>query len=74
MQGKLHCDLVNLKHFMVSSVSLSICLTKSTPSFYLMGNDAEAYIFNYEECFLRIKRQTISASVMAAHARKRSKK
>ena len=68
MQGKLHCDLFNLEHFMVSSVSLTISLTKSAPSFYLMGSDAEQYIFNYEECFLRVKRQTISASVMAAHA------
>ena len=68
MQGKLHCDLFNLDHFMVSSVSVQISLTKSAPCYYLLGADAESYVFNYEECFLRVKRQTISSSVMAAHA------
>jgi len=68
MQGKLHCDLFNLSHYMVNSVAISLTLTKSSPSYYLMGDDALDYNFNYEECFLRIRRQTISPSVMAAHA------
>jgi hypothetical protein len=68
MQGKLHCDLFNLDHLMASLVSLQITLEKSAPGYYLMGEEADNYIFNYDECFLRVKRQTISASVMVAHA------
>jgi hypothetical protein len=68
MQGRLHCDLFNLDHLMVPLVSLQVVLTKSSPVYYLMGVDADKYIFNYEECFLRIKRQIVSPSVMAAHA------
>lgn len=68
LQGKLHSDIFNLNHFMVNSVDLSIELTKSKPSFYLIGDDANEYIFNFEECFLRLRRQIISPSVMAAHA------
>ena len=55
MQGKLHCDLFNLSHYMVNSVAISLTLTKSSPSYYLMGDDALDYNFNYEECFLRIR-------------------
>jgi hypothetical protein len=68
LQGKLHSDIFNLNHFMVNSVDLSIELTKSKASFYLIGDDVNEYIFNYEECFLRLRRQIISPSVMAAHA------
>ena len=68
LQGRLHCDLFNLDHFMVNSVGITLELTKSKPEFYLIGDSTDAYHFVFEECFLRIRRQVISPSVMAAHA------
>ncbi len=46
-------------------------LKKKSPNFYLMGEepaDKKEYFFNYD-CFLRIRRQVISPSVMVAFSK-----
>jgi hypothetical protein len=67
LQGKLHCDIFNLNHYMINSVSIQIKLTKSNPKFYLIGDVNEEFMFYYDALYLRIRRQVISPSVMAAH-------
>ncbi len=64
LQGKLDCDLFNINHLSVNSVSLQIKITKNNNNFYMLGDNK--FAFNYEDVFLRIKRQIISPSVMAA--------
>lgn len=67
LQGKLHCDLFTMNHLMVNSTSISIVLKKNEPKFYLMGEpELKNYVFVYDDCFLRIRRQVISPSVMSA--------
>ena len=69
LQGKLSCDVFNLNHLMVSSVSLQIKLTKSDPKFYMLGDDETSeFYFNFTEVFLRIKRNVVSPSVREALA------
>lgn len=68
LQGKLHCDIFNLSHYMINSISLQIKLTKSNSKFYLLGDINDEFIFFFDECHLRIRRQVISPSVMAAQA------
>ena len=65
LQGKLDCDLFYLNHLIVNSVSFQIKITKNNPNFYMLGNENK-FAFVYDEVFLRIKRQVISPSVMAA--------
>ena len=67
LQGKLHLDFLNLTHYMVNSLAFNIVLTKSEPKFYLLG-EGQDYIFLFQTVSLRIRRQVISPSVMAAHA------
>lgn len=66
LQGKLDCDLFYLNHLIVNSVSFQIKITKNNSNFYLMGNNSGKFAFVFDEVFLRIKRQVISPSVMAA--------
>jgi hypothetical protein len=67
LQGKLSCDIFNINHLMVSSVGLQIKLTKSSPKFYMLGEEEVAdFHFNFTEVFLRIKRNVISPSVREA--------
>ena len=69
LQGKLSCDIFNLNHLMVSSVSLQIKLTKSNPKFYMLGEDETSdFHFNFTDVFLRIKRNVVSPSVREALA------
>ena len=69
LQGKLSCDIFSLNHLMVSSVGLQIKLTKSSPKFYMLGEDEVAdFHFNFTEVFLRIKRNIVSPSVREAIA------
>jgi hypothetical protein len=53
---------------MVNSTTITLMLKKNSPKFYLMGDDpgTKEYYFNYDDCFLRIRRQVISPSVMVA--------
>jgi hypothetical protein len=67
LQGKLSCDAFNINHLLVPSVSVQVKLTKSEPKFYMLGDDADGFFFNYTDVFLRIKRHVISPSVMEAH-------
>lgn len=70
LQGKLHCDLFSMSHLMVNSTDISIVLKKNDPKFYLMGEQGnKIYTFKYEQCYLRIRCQVISPSVMVAIAR-----
>ena len=70
LQGKLHCDLFTMNHLMVNSTSISIVLKKNMPKFYLMGEPStKEYVFVYDDCYLRIRRQVISPSVMSALSR-----
>ena len=70
LQGKLHCDIFTMSHLMVNSTDISIILKKNKPKFYLMGEiGGREYTFKYDDCFLKIRRQVISPSVMAAIAR-----
>jgi len=68
LQGKLSCDVFNINHLLVPSVNVEVKLTKNDPKFYMLGDDAQGFYFNYTSVFLRIKRHIISPSVMEAHA------
>ena len=59
-----------MNHLMVNSTSISIVLKKNMPKFYLMGEaNSKEYVFVYDDCYLRIRRQVISPSVMSALSR-----
>ena len=60
---------LQVNHLMVNSTTITLMLKKNSPKFYLMGDepaDKKEYFFNYDDCFLRIRRQVISPSVMVA--------
>jgi hypothetical protein len=71
LQGKLHCDLFTMNHLMVNSTTITLTLKKNMPKFYLMGEPLtnKEYYFSFDDCFLRIRRQVISPSVMVAISR-----
>jgi hypothetical protein len=67
MRAKLHCDLFATHRELLTNVPVTIKLTKNSPQFYMIGTsvDHEIYI---EDCFLRVRRITVSNHVMLEHA------
>ena len=70
--GKLHCDIFNTNRYMLNNVNIQIVLLKANAPFYLLAaeNDATAALLTctIDEIFLKMRRCTISPSIMLAHA------
>lgn len=69
LSGGLHCDLFNMNRYMIGDVNLTLDLTRSEDKFYLIGNVSEIgkYKLSIEKAYLKIRRVTVSPSVILAH-------
>jgi hypothetical protein len=67
MRAKLHCDLFATHRELLTNVPVSIKLTKNSPLFYLIGKTPDHEIL-IEDCFLRVRRITVSNHIMLEHA------
>ena len=70
--GKLHCDIFNTNRYMLNNVNIQIVLLKANPPFYLLAaeNDKTApqLTCTIDDIYLKVRRCTISPSIMLAHA------
>ena len=67
--GKLHLDVFNINRLMLNNLNIQLLFSRSDPKFYLMGSldsigDFKIYINNI---YLKIRRVSVSPSVMYAH-------
>ena len=70
MRGKIHCDIFNINKYLLNNVNVTIKLTKSKESFYLMANPlmTKALTVILDSAVLKVRRVSISPSVMMAHS------
>ena len=69
LAGKLHCDIFNINKNLLNEVDVSITLNRSKQRFHLMGETtSDEYTVYIENAFIKVRRNTISPSVMLAHA------
>ena len=66
--GKIHSDIFNINKYLLNSVNVSIELFKNDNKILLMGKDADKFDIRIESAHLKVRRVTISPSVMLGHA------
>jgi hypothetical protein len=64
-RGKLHLDTFNLNKYLLNGIGLNIELTKSSPSFFVMGDVNEVAEYNIDQIFLRVKYVYVNESLMS---------
>lgn len=67
MKGRIHCDIFNINKYMINNVDISLKFTRTKEDFCLFGSSTEDYKVLIDNAFLKVRRQTISPAVMAAH-------
>lgn len=73
MRARLHCDMFNTNKELLTSVPITIKLTRNKPSFYLTGV-SEHHLIVIDDCFLRVRRITVAKEIMLHHAMELEKK
>ena len=69
LTGKLHCDIFNVNRYLLNNVDVKLVLTKAASNFYFIGNEVDAACkLDIVETFLKVRRVTVSPTVMLAHA------
>ena len=58
--GKLHCDFFSQPRLLLPNVDIGVELTRSKPSFYLIGENAEEYQAHITKARLKVRRVTVS--------------
>ena len=66
--GRIHSDVFNINKYLLNNVNVSLELVKNDPKVYLMGDDAKDYKISIVSAHLKVRRVTISPSVMLAHS------
>jgi hypothetical protein len=67
--GKLHCDIFNINRYMLNNMDIRVVLTRNNPEFYLKGPDVTNNTrIQVTETFLKVRRASISPSIMLAHS------
>lgn len=67
--GKLHLDTFNTNRLMLNNLNMQLELSRTKPEFYLMGKltDINSFKIYIEDIYLKVRRITVSPSVMYAH-------
>ena len=67
--GKLHLDTFNTNRLMLNNLNIQLVLSRSDPKFYMIGKLAaiDSYKIYITNIYLKIRRITVSPSVMYAH-------
>ena len=69
LSGKLHCDIFNVNRYLLNNVDVKLVLTKASQNFYFMGeNITNTHKIFINETYLKVRRVTISPTVILAHA------
>lgn len=66
--GKIHSDVFNINKYILNSVNVSIELFKNDRKIFLIGKDADKFNIKIESAHLKVRRVTISPSIMLGHA------
>lgn len=67
MKGRIHSDIFNINKYMLSNVNITIKLSRMKEQFCLLGKNGDWKIY-IEKAVLKVRRSTISPSIMMAHA------